>query len=84
MKLAIVIWEDRHIDTDVYPFSSAEAAINYAREKAHEMLRDVEELDEELSEGMRRDGWLYYGQYSEEGDCLRVIERELDAQLENS
>ena len=32
---------------------------------------------EDLTDGMRRDGWVWYRGYGTEGDCVRVVRREL-------
>ncbi len=71
--VAVVIWVDRHSDTEAYVFHRTADAIEWAKTKAREYGRP-EDLDEELTEPMRTDGWLYYGNYSCEGDYLRVVE----------
>lgn len=79
-NLYVAIWEDRHADAEPYVFSSADDAIAWARGKARECDWHGE-LDEELTGPMRSAGWLYYGQYSCEGDSLRVVECVVDAKL---
>ncbi len=74
MKIYIVIWKDRHCDTDAFPFSTAEKAIEFAREKAHEYDRFGEYEEQTIP------GWIFFVTYSCEGDGLRVIEKELDTQ----
>ena len=76
----VVIWEDRHSDTEVYAFSKKSSAIKWAKRWAREADRH-KELDETMSDDMIRGGWLYYGRYSSEGDNLRVVECEVDAVL---
>jgi len=73
VKIYIAVINDRHTDTEPYPFSTAEAAIGYARKCAHEYARDAEDVEEEPLEG-----WLYYATYSGEGDSVWVVEKELD------
>ena len=83
MKIYIVIWKDRHADTEVYPFSNPEEAIAFAKEKVEENCDYPEDLDEELSAPMIADGWIYYGCYSCEGDSIRVVTRELDGEVDD-
>lgn len=72
MKIYVVIWEDRHTDTDAFVFSTAEKAIEFAKAKAREYDR-YGYFEEKVIKG-----WLYYACYSTEGDNLRVIECEMD------
>jgi hypothetical protein len=67
----IAVWADRHTDTRVIPFVYAHDAIAWARDKVRSL--DPDYLDEELLEGMRDAGWLYYGCYSLEDDHIRVV-----------
>jgi hypothetical protein len=67
----VVVWEDRHTDTTVFPFVYDADAVSWARAKVRSL--DPADLDETLTEGMRRAGWLYYGCYSLEGDNIRVV-----------
>lgn len=73
MKIYIVIWQDRHTDTEAFVFSTAEKAIEFAKTKAGEFDR-YGYFEEKVIKG-----WLYYVCYSCEGDSLRVIESEMDA-----
>ena len=74
MKIFIAIWKDRHSDTTAHPFSTAEKAIEFAKEKAHEYAREEDDYKE-----MDVAGWLFYAEYSCESDCIYVIEKELDS-----
>lgn len=74
----VVLWEDRHADIEPYVFADADAAISWAQGKAREFNRHAD-LDETLTDLMRRAGWLYYGCYSCEGDHLRVVPCIVDA-----
>lgn len=71
---------DRHTDPEPYVFSTAEAAIAYARDKATEYARDPDDLDEPQVP----DGWLYYATYSGEDDSVWVIEKVLDQPAEEA
>lgn len=76
----VVITQDRHVDIDVTLFTTADAAISYARKEVRDNLRYSDDLDEDLTDNMRAAGWLYYGCYSCEGDCVRVVEREIKSE----
>lgn len=69
----IAIVEDRHTNTEVYPFSIAEAAIDFARETARQYARTEADVEETPI-----DGWLYHATYSTEGDSVRVVAKDLD------
>lgn len=70
MTIYLTIIEDRHTDVEVYPFSSKEKAVEYAKEYLETCGNDVRESVV--------DGWLYHAQYSPEGDSVWVVARELD------
>ena len=80
MKLYIAIVEDRHIDVEVQPFTTPEAAIAYARTQAEANDRGYvpDEDDEDIGE-QEIEGYVYYATYSPEGDSVSVVERDLDA-----
>jgi len=68
----VVIIEDRHADTDVEVWQDKEAAISRARAFAQARCKHSEYYSEEnIAE------WLFFAKYSTEGDCTRVVEREL-------
>ncbi len=71
MKIAAVLIRDRHSDPEIHLFAKQSVAIKWAKAKAREYDR-FGDLDEELTTAMKRDGWLYYGRYSVEGDHIRV------------
>lgn len=74
MKIYVAMINDRHTDPEPYMFSTAEAAIEYARRCAHEYAHQPEDVEED-----EIGGWLYYASYSGESDSVWVIEKELDA-----
>lgn len=78
MKIHLVILEDRHIDTMVYPYQNKDQAIERAEEIASKHCRHPEDFEEEEIEG-----WLYYARYSCEGDSVRVVEAELKGDTSN-
>jgi hypothetical protein len=65
---------DRHADPEPYIFSTAEAAITYARETA----QDYASRPGDFKEQDTPDGWLYYATYSSEGDSVWVLAKELE------
>jgi len=69
MEIYIAICLDRHIDEDIHVFTTPENAIAYAKDQ----IPDRYEIDEqELTEEMKREGWIYYAKYGTEGDSVRV------------
>lgn len=70
--LYIVILEERHIDVDALPFTTAEAANAFARQLAEFYARGPDDIEESGGE-------LYCAGWGPEGDCVSVVKRELDA-----
>jgi hypothetical protein len=77
VKIYIAMICDRHTDPEAYPFSTAEAAILYARNEAEAYAYDADDIEEE-----QVDGWLYHARYSGEGDSVWVVEKDLNGRLE--
>lgn len=77
MELYIAICLDRHIDEVVRVFSTSEKAIEYCK-KFMEEEEDVEE--QELTQYMIEDGWIYYATYGYESNSVRVEKGILDPQ----
>lgn len=75
MEIYLVIVEDRHTDTMVYPFTDMEKAISEARRIAHDYCRHPDYY-QEYDYG-KDDGWVFYAKYGE-SDCVRVVKSELD------
>lgn len=76
----IVMIEDRHADVAALPYSTEEGAIASARALAAEYAQSSDDVQEAvLTDGMRRDGWVFYLPYGAENDCVRVIRCEMDA-----
>lgn len=73
IKIYNVLWEDRHSDTTVKPFTDLNEAIEYAKTQAHE---SSQKYPEDYKES-KIEGWLFYVTYSCEGDCLWITEHEL-------
>jgi hypothetical protein len=78
-RVYVVLWEDRHNDVGAYLFTDVDVAVSWAQRTAREHDRHGV-LDETLTDDMRECGWLYYGCYSVEGDCLRVVPCGVDAE----
>ena len=79
MILYCVIWADRHSDTTVHPFTDADKAISEARRIAKEYCRHEEDYKEH--DYGKDSGWLFYAEYSCEGDHVRVVTTELDKEI---
>ena len=76
MKIYIAIWADRHCDTTAHPFSVADKAVEWARAAAKKYARDTGDYKEH--DYGRSEGWIFYADYSCEGDCIYVVESEMD------
>lgn len=73
-KVYVAMVNERHSDIEPYVFTTAEAAIAFACNIAHEYASDeVEVIEEDL------EGWLYCANWSAEGDSVWVVEKTLDA-----
>lgn len=85
MKLYVALVDDRHIDPTASVFSTAEAAIEYARRQYEDHrpddLDDEELADAEIGEHEPHDGLLYHATYSTEGDAVWVYETTLDVPM---
>ncbi len=74
MDIYIAILEDRHIDTCAFPFSTYEKAL----EQCNNWSAGEDDFEiRELTEGMERANWVYYGKYGED-DSIRIIKTSLD------
>jgi hypothetical protein len=74
----IVLVEDRHIDVDALPYTTQEVAIARAEKLLAQFARYPEDVERDLNAAMVDDGWVWYARYSEEGDSISVIRRELN------
>lgn len=76
----IVLIEDRHADVEAHPFSTEVAALEAAGKMATEYAYEPGDVnwDAELNQGMRNSGWVMYLPYGPEGDCVRVVKRQMD------
>jgi len=72
MKIYSVIWQDRHSDTTSKPFLDLDEAIMFARSAAKALVMDPKFYIERPI-----DGWLFYAEYSCEGDCIWITEDEV-------
>lgn len=75
MMYAVIV-EDRHTDVEVLLFSRQDDAVTYAQsviDANSESALCVDSEDTSLTDAeLRNAGWLFYGCYSTEGDCVRV------------
>lgn len=80
----VVMVEDLHTDPVAHLFSTEERAMQFARTYLAG-CGDISPYDEEnenqLTDNMKRAGWLFYACYSGEGDCLWVLRSEVDADV---
>jgi hypothetical protein len=70
--------EDRHADPEVEVFVERDDAIRRARalvEENNHYPQDIEVVD--LNNAMINAGWVWYCRYSNEGDCVTVMARQL-------
>jgi hypothetical protein len=72
MIVYVAMIADRHTDPEPYVFTTAEAAIAYAKAEAVAGAHDPSAIDEEPI-----DGWLYYARYGEDSSVW-VIEKTID------
>ena len=79
MKVYIVMVKDRHTDPGAFPFSNPEQAI----EEARRIAKDWCSFDEDYEEEGQSDGWLFHARYSCEGDCIWVVEKEIDQPIQS-
>lgn len=73
MNVYVVLIHDRHTDTEVHTYATPEAAVDFARETAHERTHgDHDEVMEDNVEDR-----VYFAVYCTEGDHIEVIETAL-------
>jgi hypothetical protein len=82
MKVYVLIWEDRHADSEIELYRDLKEALFRADEIVNDHRdedQDYTELDADfnLTDDMFKGGWHYYKVYSVEGDGVRVEEKEL-------
>lgn len=82
MKIFQVMVDDRHTDTEAIPFSTSEKALAYAKQLFEAYCDEQDEPDDNEEMGIQptSGGWLFYAVYSTEGDCIWVVEQELDGE----
>lgn len=78
----IVMIEDRHYDTEAHPFSTPERALDFAKAYLADHADSAAHVDPEdasmSAEDLTEVGWLFYAQYSVEGDCIWVLPKVID------
>ena len=79
MKIYIAIWNDQHSDITAHPFSDPDNAVEWAKAKAKECVREPEDYEEH--DYGRDSGWIFYANYSCEGDNVRVVTTDLDGEI---
>ena len=77
MKIYILIWGEAEYRAEVYPYKNKEDALKDAESFAYEnQLPDFEEG--ESIDISKVDGLLFHSVYSDEGDYIQVVEKELE------
>lgn len=78
MEVFVAIVEDRHSEAEAQPFRDRGDAIEWAVNQVPDYaFEDNEDMDSELTEDMKRAGWIFNMVYSCEGDSVRVVRTEL-------
>lgn len=77
MKAFVVIWNDRHMDTDVTVFLDSDKAIEWARKQAREYDPFNDYQETVLTQDMKKCGWIFDVKYSCENDGLCVVEKDV-------
>lgn len=83
MKVYCIITDDRHSDSDVRVYIDKDMAVRVARwvvKDMRERYDEDERADFGDSDTSPIKGWIYYGDYSCEGDSIRVVERNIIVQ----
>lgn len=83
----VTMVQDRHTDTEPYLFSTLEKAVAFAKgiieDYAHQFGSRLNQPDEVMTEEeLARAGWLFYGRFSVEGDCVWVLPVEVDVEVD--
>ena len=83
MEIFIVMWQDRFTDPGAFVFSTKQKAIAFAQSVLDDNKRSmchVAKRDRKMSKkDLKQAGWLFFGQYSVEGDCVWVVKSEIDS-----
>lgn len=77
MIVYIVVVEDRHIDTAIFPYSSLERAL----EEYESYIDGLDQYDP-ADVGADMNYYIRHFQYNCEGDCIYIIKKEIDLELE--
>lgn len=76
--LYVIQVHDRHSEDSLYVFTDVRRAIGYARNEAKKYCRFYDDYKEK-----KVADWIFYAEYSCEGDYVRVIKCELDKEPEH-
>ena len=81
MKVYLVIANDRHVDLDVLPFTSLDAAFVAAEREMLDIVAHHDSIEwgaKKTEETVGKDGEYWYIGYEPESDYVRVIGRDVD------
>jgi hypothetical protein len=72
-----LIWEDKHVDTEVYLFDDFDNAYMFAKDACEDAYEDNGYIiDYTLTPTMRKVGWLFHA-YSEDSFSMRIEEKQI-------
>lgn len=74
MKVAVVLHVDSRSDEALFVHSDVNHAVAFARNLARQ---ESDEINEEMTDDMKDNGWLYYAGLNEDGDYIRVVSLDL-------
>lgn len=77
MDIYVAMVNDRHDDPEPFLFTTAQAAVDFARKYATDSVKRPEDF-EETHVGLPSD-WLYSATFSVEGDSVWVLKKATDA-----
>lgn len=72
MKVWVVIIQDRHSDVNIEVYDTISTAVHRAEELAKQHCRHPEDYKE-----LKIADWAFHATYSCEGDCVTVLEKEV-------
>lgn len=80
-KIYVVLWHDRHVDETVHLFTDKDAAVSWARQQAEDNTRPGGGPDDDDTAELNDTDWVAYFPYNVEGDYLRVLAVDVDAEV---
>ncbi len=78
MIVYVVMIKDRHFDPEAHIFSTKDKALGYAKSYIKEQSRDEKDIEYMNEDGLNETGWLFYAEYSCEGDAIWILPSTID------